>query len=64
METVLEYFSVEVAARQLAGRESLLARTFSYILLRETQVRFLQGLIMGKRLGFDRQLIQQAVGGF
>jgi len=63
MESVIEYITLEVAARQLVSKNNLLARTFSYILLREAQVRFLQALIKGKQLGFDRQLIQQAVGG-
>ncbi len=62
METVMEYYSLSLAARALYRRPNLLSRSFSYILLREAEVRFLQALIKGKQLGFDTALINQAVG--
>jgi vacuolar-type H+-ATPase subunit C/Vma6 len=46
----------------LNKKSNLLARCFSYILLREAELRFLQALIKGKQLGFSRELIKQAVG--
>jgi vacuolar-type H+-ATPase subunit C/Vma6 len=46
----------------LNKNSNLLARSFSYILLREAEMRFLQALIKGKQLGFNRELIEQAVG--
>jgi V/A-type H+-transporting ATPase subunit C len=62
IETVLEYYSLAVAADMLNKKSNLLARCFSYILLREAELRFLQALIKGKQLGFSRELIKQAVG--
>jgi V/A-type H+-transporting ATPase subunit C len=62
METVMEYYSLAVAADMLNKNSNLLARSFSYILLREAEMRFLQALIKGKQLGFNRELIEQAVG--
>lgn len=62
METVMEYYSLSIAATALRAKSSLLASTFSYILLREAEVRFLQALIKGKQLELDAGLIRQAVG--
>jgi len=62
MEMVMEYYSLSIAARALYRRPNLLSRTFSYIVLREAEVRFLQALIKGKQLGFDNDLIRQAMG--
>lgn len=62
METVMEYHSLSIAASTLRGNSSLISRIFSYILLREAEVRFLQALIKGKQLGFENELIKQAVG--
>ena len=62
METVMEYYSLSVAAEMLHKKSNLLARTFSYVLLREAEVRFLQALIKGKQLGFEQELIGKAVG--
>ena len=62
METAMEYYSLSIAADMLHDKSNLLARTFSYVLLREAEVRFLQALIKGKQLGFDSALIRQAVG--
>jgi V/A-type H+-transporting ATPase subunit C len=62
MEMALEYFTLTMAAKELAGGGTLLSRTFSYILLREAELRFLQALIKGKRLGFSADLIEQALG--
>jgi V/A-type H+-transporting ATPase subunit C len=63
METVMEYHSLSLAAKALYRLPNLLSRTFSYIVLREAEVRFLQALIKGKQLGFENDLIRQAVGG-
>lgn len=62
METVMEYHSLSIASDTLYSNRSLVSRIFSYILLREAEVRFLQALIKGKQLGFDSKLIKQAVG--
>lgn len=62
METAMEHYSLSVAAEMLHGKSNLLARTFSYLLLREAEARFLQALIKGKQLGFGPALIRQAVG--
>lgn len=62
METVLEYYTVSIAADALQNNTNLVSRIFAYILLREAEVRFLQALIKGKQLGFDTDLIKQAVG--
>ena len=62
METVMEYYSLSLAAESLHRLPNLLSRTFSYIVLREAEVRFLQALIKGKQLGFENDLIRQAVG--
>lgn len=62
METVMEYHILSIAADALQKNANLVSRTFSYILLREAEVRFLQALIKGKQLGFDTDLIKQALG--
>lgn len=62
MEVVMEYFTLSVAARELKHGSNLAARTFAYIILREAEVRFLQAILKGKRLGLDPDLILQAVG--
>ncbi|UCH41193.1 MAG: V-type ATPase subunit, partial [Gammaproteobacteria bacterium] len=62
METAMEYYSLSVASEMLHRKSNLLARTFSYVLLREAEVRFLQALIKGKQLGFEQELISRAVG--
>jgi vacuolar-type H+-ATPase subunit C/Vma6 len=62
METVMEYYGMSIAADVLQNNTNLVSRIFSYILLREAEARFLQALIKGKQLGFDTDLIKQAVG--
>jgi len=62
IEIVMEYYSLAIAADTLRNSTSLVSRVFSYILLREAEVRFLQALIKGKQLGFDSALIKLAVG--
>ena len=62
IEIVMEYYSLAIAADTLHNNNSLVSRVFSYILLREAEVRFLQALIKGKQLGFDNALIKLAVG--
>jgi len=60
---VIEYSTLAAAAKGLSVNGSLVSRAFSYILLREAEMRFLQALIKGKQLGFDQALIRQAVIG-
>jgi len=62
METVMEYYSLSIAANALHRKSNLLSRSFAYIMLREAEVRFLQALIKGKQLELDPELIEQAVG--
>ena len=62
METVMEYHSLSVASDTLYSNSSLVSRIFSYILVREAEVRFLQAIIKGKQLGFESKLIKRAVG--
>ena len=62
METVMEYYSLSIAANALHRKSNLLSRCFAYIMLREAEVRFLQALIKGKQLELDPELIEQAVG--
>jgi V/A-type H+-transporting ATPase subunit C len=62
METIMEYYSLSIAADARQENTNLVSRIFSYILLREAEARFLQALIKGKQLGFDTDLIKQAVG--
>ncbi len=62
METVMEYFTLSAAVKTIRSNASLVSRIFSFILLREAEVRFLQALIIGKQLGFGDNLIKQAVG--
>ena len=62
MEAVMDYYTMSIAAGTLHSNASLVSRIFAYILLREAEVRFLQALIKGKQLEFDRELIKQAVG--
>lgn len=63
IEARMETVSLQVAAKALYKAGNLVSRTFSYILLREAELRYLQALIKGKQLGFDRKLILQAVAG-
>jgi len=63
IERVIEYSALAVAAKGLSMNGYLVSRAFSYILLREAEIRFLQALIKGKQLGFDQALIRQAVIG-
>ena len=62
IETVLEYSTLAVASKALS-QTNLVSRFFAYIILREAETRFLQALIKGKQLGFDDELIKQAVVG-
>lgn len=62
METVMDYYTMSIAAETLRSDVSLISSIFSFILLREAEVRFLQALFKGKQLGFDQTLIRQAVG--
>jgi len=62
IETALEYLTLSIAGKALASN-NLVSRCFSYIIIREAETRFLQALIKGKQLGFDDDLIKQAVTG-
>jgi len=62
MESVMDLYVLSVAARTLRRGANLVARVFSYILLREAELRFLQALIKGKQLGFGAELVRRGLG--
>jgi V/A-type H+-transporting ATPase subunit C len=62
MEAAMEFYALSVAAQTLQRGANLVARVFSYILLREAELRFLQALIKGKQLGLDDELIRRGLG--
>ena len=62
IETALEYLTLSIAGKVLTNN-NLVSRCFAYIIIREAETRFLQALIKGKQLGFDVDLIKQAVAG-
>lgn len=62
IENLMEHYTLYAAMKSLKRSTSLIARVFSYILLRESEVHLLQAVIKGKSLGFDKDLIQKAVG--
>lgn len=62
IENLMEHYTLYAAMRSLKRSTSLIARVFSYILLRESEVHLLQAVIKGKSLGFSNDLIQKAVG--
>lgn len=63
VEQLMELHSLSAAKKGLEHSHSQLTRTFSYLLLREAETRYLIAIIKGKQLGFDTELIAQAVGG-
>lgn len=63
IEQLMELYSMSVAQQGLAQSGSLITRTFCYLLLRESETRYLLAVIKGKQLGFDEDLIFEAVGG-
>jgi V/A-type H+-transporting ATPase subunit C len=62
MEAAMEFYALSIAAQTLRRGDNLVARVFSYILLREAELRFLQALIKGKQLGLDDELIKRGLG--
>jgi len=62
MEAAMEFYALSIAAQTLQRGDNLVARVFSYILLREAEIRFLQALIKGKQLGLDDELIKRGLG--
>lgn len=63
IEQLMELYSMSVAQKGIKYSQSLITRTFCYLLLRESETRYLQAVIRGKQLGFDEDLIVEAVGG-
>lgn len=63
IEQLMELYSMAVAQKGLSYSQSLITRTFCYLLLRESETRYLLAIIKGKQLGFDEDLIFEAVGG-
>lgn len=63
IEQLMELYSMSVAQKGLSHSQSLITRTFCYLLLRESETRYLLAVIKGKQLGFDEDLIFEAVGG-
>lgn len=63
IEQLMELYSMSVARKGLSYSQSLITRTFCYLLLRESETRYLLAIIKGKQLGFDEDLIVEAVGG-
>ncbi|MDJ0834141.1 MAG: V-type ATPase subunit [Gammaproteobacteria bacterium] len=63
VEQIMELYSLDAARRGLKKNNRLLTRTFAYLLLREAETRYLIAIIKGKQLGFDQDLISEAVGG-
>ncbi len=63
VELLMELYSLSAAQSGLSYSQSQLTRSFSYILLREAENHFLIAIIKGKQLGFDDDLISQAIGG-
>ena len=59
----MELYSLDAARRGLKKNKRVLTRTFAYLLLREAETRYLIAIIKGKQLGFDQDLISEAVGG-
>jgi V/A-type H+-transporting ATPase subunit C len=62
IESTMDFYAMSVAAQTLQRGNNLVARVFSYILLREAELRFLQALIKGKQLGLDHDLIERGLG--
>ncbi len=62
IENLMEHYSIHVAMHSLSNSSSLITRVFAYVMLRQSQVNWLQAVIKGKLLGFDTQLIKKAVG--
>ena len=61
VEQLMELYSLSAARQGLAHSFSQLTRTFCYLLLREAETRYLIAIIKGKQLGFNDELIAQAV---
>ena len=63
VEQLMELYSLDAARKGLKRSNRAMTRTFSYLLLRESETRYLIAIIKGKQLGFDHDLISEAVGG-
>jgi V/A-type H+-transporting ATPase subunit C len=62
VENLLEHYTMSAAFSGLKSSSSIITRVFSYILLRESEIRWLQAVIKGKLLGLDDKLIRKAIG--
>lgn len=62
IEQILELYSLSAAGAGLLHSQSLVTRTFCYLLLREAETRYLIAIVKGKQLGFGNDLILEALG--
>lgn len=63
IENLMEHYMLQAATKGLKRSVSTITRVFSYVLLRESQIHFLQAVIKGKLHGFETRLIDKALGG-
>lgn len=63
VEQLMEVYSLSAARHGLSSRHPPVIRVFSYLLLRETETRYLIAIVKGKRQGFDEDLIRYAITG-
>lgn len=61
IEQILELYSLSIAREGLLHSYSPVTRTFSYLILREAENRYLLAIIKGKQLGFENELIVEAL---
>ena len=59
----MEGFAAREANRVLGSRLPALARAFAYLILRERNLRAVRGLMRGRNLGLDTDVIAQTLGG-
>jgi V/A-type H+-transporting ATPase subunit C len=61
IEQLMELYTLSAARSGLGAGKPLVGRLFSYLILREAEVRYLCAIIKGRELGFDQDLIRRAV---
>lgn len=59
----MEGAAAQEAARVLGSNAPALARAFAYLILRERNLRAVRGLMRGRNLGLDTDVIAQTLGG-
>lgn len=60
IENTMEKYVWSAASQTLKHSNSVLARVFAYVLLREAEIKLAHSIIKGKQLGLDLDLIKQA----